>query len=211
MRAASTLSRRVPAVAKAGKIESIDGNQMLSISSIMVGMAIPFLPEGIEVGSLAEWFGAIGTIAGVFVTGLGLLREGARRRADIAALRREEEDRQASQARLVFSRADIRGLASLELTVTNESSGPILNLTAQVLLIGPDEVNRPETVVARAHADRLDANSFSLLNIELGVDDELVLTDKMAIALHFTDMAGLVWSRLDNGEPQRVIRPNTAK
>ncbi len=160
----------------------------------------------LEVGSLAEWFGAIGTVAGVFVTGLGLLREGARRRADIAALRRMEEDRLASQARLVFARASVRGLASVELIVTNESSGPILNLTARILLSSPGQgTGIPDFVAAEAHADRLDAHSFGELNIDLGVDDELVLSDNFAISLAFTDMAGLVWSRLNHEEPQRVL------
>src|SRR5262245_60747865 len=101
-------------------------------------MTFHVLPDKIEIGSLAEWFGAVGTIAGVFVTGLGLLREAARRRTDIAALRRADEDRLASQARMVFSRASVRGLAAVELIVMNESPRRILNLTARVLLTDPN-------------------------------------------------------------------------
>jgi hypothetical protein len=163
-------------------------------------MATPLLAAGLEIGSLAEWFGAIGTIAGVSVTGIGLVREAARRR-------RAEEDRLAAQARLVYTRATLRGLASVAVLVMNESSGPILNLSARVFVLDSDNVVASSFGLAatHGHADRLDAHSSCELSIDLGLDDELELAASIAVELRFTDMAGLVWSRRDHGEPQRIL------
>jgi hypothetical protein len=170
-------------------------------------MTVSLLVNSVEIGSLADWFSAIGTITGVSVTGIGLLREAARRRADMEARRRDEEYRLAGQARLIFSRASIRGLAAVAVVVMNESPGPVLNLSARLIVFDAVDgtATFPDVSTENVNADRLDAHSSCELSIDLGVDDDLDLADTIAIELRFTDMAGLAWSRLDHGEPQRII------
>lgn len=157
-----------------------------------------------------NWIGG----TALLVTAVGLWRE-------MRVRNRDRRDAEAGQARMVIlvknedddpvlrSRDTDRPRTSLEteVTVTNFSAAPILDLLVRIdaRWYGVRDHKRTES---SAVFGVLKPGQSRTGSIHMSWDEPRTMRqiDRWATMIEFTDIAGLNWLRINNGRPHRVIR-----
>jgi hypothetical protein len=184
---------------------------------------MPIIVTAVEWGTAPDWVAAVGSVGAMFLVGGGLLWEVHRRRVDDERLAVERRDDEASQARLVTLQAEghpatdwrgdplggdpLNGVTAVEVTVTNDSSAPILNLDLRELRFAADDVDysgQAATSDSRMHL-RLAAHSNWTASFHFSSPRPLSEGPRYRYQLEFTDAHGRRWRRRGTEQPVRVI------
>jgi hypothetical protein len=166
-------------------------------------------------GTVPDWFGAVGTVLSFFVVGLSLRNEIRNRRISDERYRRQIEDDDARQARLISVGWKRLGVTEGELSFLNDSDGPIKAITVALLTIDGDG-----TVQTLANFGNGSAwpEGAPLTDGWLGLGSRKSLAITFPFGAHFegrkltiryvvefTDVHGRRWRSTGSALPERVI------
>ncbi|MEU1754155.1 hypothetical protein ABZ436_16010 [Micromonospora matsumotoense] len=151
----------------------------------------------IDWGSVPDWFGGLGTVGTLLFGVLSLRRE-------IRSRRREDRAARARQARLVSTSARIEGGGVLRVRVTNDSDGPVFDLTATPRVRTADSADEVVVGVSAltGPVDRLNGRSQGELFVTVDRSVDLTGYASAAVELCFTDQQGNRWRRRGGTEPE---------
>jgi hypothetical protein len=147
-------------------------------------------------------FTAFGALA-VVVAGLAL-------RHDMRARQQEQRDAEAAQARLVTcrfprqgGRKDING-PYIAIEVANDSLLPIRHISVSVAARA--KPSKPELARRQDYLGPNESGEVAWRSVPAEVlQDPGAALPAWLVIIQFTDATGLVWERVDNGPPRRVI------
>ncbi|MFY1622485.1 hypothetical protein ACN261_23965 [Micromonospora sp. WMMD723] len=151
----------------------------------------------IDWGSVPDWFGGLGTVGTLLFGVLSLRRE-------IRARRREDRAARARQARLVSTSTRIEGGGVLRVRVTNDSDGPVFDLTAtpRVRAGGDDGDVVVGVAAVTGPVDRLNGHRDGELFVTVDRAVDLTGFASATVELCFTDQQGNRWRRRGATEPE---------
>ncbi len=175
----------------------------------------------IDWGSVPDWLAGIGTVGTLAFFGMQLRNDKRRHRTEEQRRVDEARDREASQARLVASRArwdygPSSGYAA-RITVRNDSPFPITDVQAQLVSRGdqPPSVALWE-IAAGLPQPVIDPGGLSEFRLvppyqpsapEDGMDAASYDAPKKLFVpcIAFTDSVGLRWTRTESEQPRRLV------
>lgn len=167
--------------------------------AILLSLGLAIRRNSVDVGSAAEWAGAVGTFAAVVVALWIAIGDSHRRDA-------ERKEEQAAQARLVtiHTHEDVLG-GVLHVVVTNHSTAPVFAICVDAIHVTPD----PLRVMFKGERawDRIDPGQSRTSNCLLfkpdGTTVATIQAPSVAAAdVSFVDSAGLRWRRWGNTPPR---------